>query len=201
MGRLAGMAPSVPAPSVRLSKIGRAAHDVGLAGLLGGNLFGRLALHPSVTEISDPAERGKIVNAAWRRYGAVNSLSLAAVTTGWLGARLNESANSKLSDDERRLAYAKDALVGLVAATGLATAAEGMRFSRMAPDGAVPLRDGDHAAPTASDEARRSKRRVNLLSSANLLSELALVAVNSALAQENFRRPPVRRFIPGWARV
>jgi hypothetical protein len=109
VGSLANMAPTVPAPPVSLSKIGRAAHDVGLAGLLGGNLFGRLALHPSVTEISDPAERGKIVNAAWRRYGAVNSLSLAAVTAGWLGARLRESANRNLSDEERRLAYAKDA--------------------------------------------------------------------------------------------
>ena len=114
---------------------------------------------------------------------------LVAVTSGWIGARLRESANSKLSAEERRLAYAKDALVGLVAATGLGTAAEGMRFARMAPDGAVPLRDGDHAAPTASESARRSKRRVNLLSTANLVSEIALVAVNAALAQEGFRRP------------
>src|SRR3954449_8851451 len=79
-------------PPVVLSKVGRAAHDVGLAGLLGGNLYGRLALHPSVTEISDPAERGKVVNAAWRRYGVVNTLSLAAVTAGWLGARRDEAA-------------------------------------------------------------------------------------------------------------
>jgi uncharacterized membrane protein len=195
------MASALPAPPVSLSKVGRAAHDVGLAGLLGGNLFGRIAMHPSVTEISDQAERGKVVNAAWRRYGAVNSLSLAAVASGWIGARLGEAANSKLSEDERRLAYAKDALVGLVAATGLATAAEGMRFARMVPGGAVPLLDGDHAAPGASETARRSKRRVNVLSTANLLSEIALVAVNSALAQEGFRRPPGRRFVPRWGRL
>ena len=195
------MALTLPAPSVPLSKVGRAAHDIGLAGLLGGNLFGRLAMHPSVTEITDPAERGKVVNAAWRRYGAVNSLSLAAVVMGWTGARLRESANGQLSEDERRLAYAKDALVGLVAATGLATAAEGIRFARTAPGGAVPLRDGDHAAPAASEAARRSKRRVHVLSTANLVCEIALVAVNSALAQEGFRRPPGRRFIPHWGRL
>ena len=86
MGSLADMV-TVPTPPVPLSKAGRAAHDIGLAGLLGGNLFGRLAMHPSVTEISDPAERGKVVNAAWRRYGTVNSLSLAAVVSGWAGAR------------------------------------------------------------------------------------------------------------------
>src|SRR3954447_12122102 len=129
-------------PPVLLSKVGRAAHDVGLAGLLGGNLFGRLALHPSVTEISDPAERGKVVNAAWRRYGTVNSVSLAAVAVGWLGARLDEAAPRNLGVRERRLAVARDVLLGAVATTGLATAVEGMRFAKMAPEGAVPLADG-----------------------------------------------------------
>src|SRR5829696_9112898 len=95
---------SIPAPPVPLSQVGRAAHDIGLAGLLGGNLFGRLALHPSVTEISNSAERGKVVNAAWRRYGAVNTVSLLAVTTGWAGARANEAADRRLSPRERQLA-------------------------------------------------------------------------------------------------
>src|ERR687893_1857786 len=121
--------PTIAAPSVPLSQVGRAAHDLGVAGLLGGNLFGRLALHPSVTEISDESERGKVVNAAWRRYGTVNTLSLLAVTSGWVGARLNEASDRRLSPTERRLARAKDALVGVVAVTGVATAAEGVRFS------------------------------------------------------------------------
>src|ERR687886_1069753 len=112
---------SIPAPPVPLSQVGRAAHDLGLAGLLGGNLFGRLALHPSVSEISDARERGKVVNTAWRRYGAINSASLLAVLTGWAGARAEEARPSRLSEGERRLAVAKDVLVGLVAATGVAT--------------------------------------------------------------------------------
>jgi hypothetical protein len=192
---------SVPASPVPLGKIGRAAHDIGLAGLLGGNLFGRLALHPSVTAITDERERGKIVNAAWRRYGAVNALSLAAVVAGWAGARARESADPQLSDAERRLARAKDALVGVVAVTGLASAAEGMRFARTAPGGAVPLADGDHAAPSASEAAKRAKRRLNVLGAANLAADLGLVAVNAALAQESFRRPPARRLMPRRSRV
>jgi hypothetical protein len=195
------MSTLVPAPPTRLSEAGRAAHDIGLAGLLGGNLFGRIALHPSVTELSDPAERGKLVNAAWRRYGLINSLSLAAVLSGWFGARLNEAASSRLSRGERRLASVKDILVALVAVTGLATAVEGMRFAHMAPGGAVPLSDGDHAAPEADAAAKRTKRRVSALSTANLISEVALVGVNAALAQRSFRRPPVRRLIPRLGRV
>src|SRR3954468_8888923 len=98
------MASHPPAPPVPLSQVGRAAHDLGLAGLLGGNLFGRLALHPSVTEIRDKGERGKVVNAAWRRYGTVTSVSLLAVAAGWAGARAEEARPRHLSRAERRLA-------------------------------------------------------------------------------------------------
>ncbi len=186
---------SIAAPSVPLSQVGRAAHDLGLAGLLGGNLFGRLALHPSVTEISDQHERGKVVNAAWRRYGTVNSLSLLAVASGWAGARAAEARDHRLSPEERRLARAKDVLVGVVAITGVATAVEGVRFARSAPNGAVPMRDGDHAAVNATPESARRKRRLNVLGSASLAAEVALVGVNAALNQEGFRRPPSRRFL------
>jgi hypothetical protein len=192
---------SIPAPPLELSQVGRAAHDIGLAGLLGGNLFGRFALHPSVTQISDQGERGKVVNAAWRRYGTINTLSLLAVTSGWAGARLNEASDRRLSPAERRLARAKDALVGVVAVAGVATAAEGVRFSKKAPGGAVPLSDGDHTAPQASDDQRRAKRRLNVLGAVSLASEVGLVGVNAALNQYNFRRPPARRLVPRFGRV
>jgi hypothetical protein len=182
-------------PPVPLSQVGRAAHDVGLAGLLGGNIFARLALHPSVTEISDPAERGKVVNAAWRRYGVINTVSLAAVGAGWIGARADEAANRRLSGREKRLAIARDVLLGAVATTGLASAVQGMRFARMAPGGAVPLADGDHAASSATEQQAKAKRRLNALGLATLVAETALVGINSAFSQENFRRPPARRLL------
>jgi hypothetical protein len=188
----------IPAPPVPLSQVGRAAQDIGLAGLLGGNLFGRLALHPSVTEIRDKGERGKLVNAAWRRYGTVNSLSLLAVVAGWAGARAEEARPRYLGPGERRLAVAKDVLVGVVAVTGLATAAEGIRFSRQEPGGAVPLEDGDHTAQEASAKEKRLKRRLNALGLASLAAEMGLVGVNAALAQQGFRRPPLRRALRRW---
>jgi hypothetical protein len=188
---------SIPAPPVPLSQVGRAAHDIGLAGLLGGNLFGRLALHPSVAHISDESERGRVVNAAWRRFGTVNSLSLLALAGGWAGARLNEAGASRLSPAERRLAVAKDVLVGVVAVSGAATAVAGMRFAQMAPGGAVPLADGDHAAASATAAQARAKRRLNALGAVSLGAELALAGVNAALNQEGFRRPPRRRMLPG----
>src|SRR5215217_9430029 len=187
--------PQVLPPPVALSQVGRAAHDVGLAGLLGGNLYGRLAMHPSVTAISDERERGQVVNAAWRRYGTINALSLAAVSAGWVGARLKEADKRHLSAREERLAKAKDVLVGATALTGLGTAALGMRFAKMAPGGAVPLTDGDHTAPGATRSQAKAKRAINALGTINLLTEAALVAVNAALNQEGFRRPPKRRLL------
>jgi hypothetical protein len=84
-------------------------------------------------------------------------------------------------------------LVGVVAVTGLATAAEGIRFSRQEPGGAVPLETGDHAAQEASAKEKRLKRRLNTLGLASLAAEMGLVGVNAALAQQGFRRPPLRR--------
>lgn len=182
-------------PPLLLSQFGRALHDIGLAGLLGGNLFGRIALHPAVAEIADPAERGKVVNAAWRSYGTVNSLSLAAVTVGWLGARANEASNANLTDAEQRFAVARDVLLGAVAVSGIATGVAGMQFAKSAPDGAVPLTDGDHAGAGATDRQAKLKQRLNVLGLVTMATEAALVGVNAGFSQESFRRPKRGRAI------
>lgn len=182
-------------PSDTVSSVGRAAHDVGLAALLGGNLYGRLAMHPALAEVSDEAERGKVLNSAWRRYSWVNSLSVLAIVGGWAGARAGEARPEWLSPRERSLARAKDVAIAAVVATGAGTAVAGMRFARQAPDGAVPLADGDHPAPDTPEAAARLKRRITVLSTANALAELSLVGINAALGQANFRRPPARRLL------
>jgi hypothetical protein len=186
--------PSYRPGSDAVSSAGRAAHDVGAAALLGGNLFGRVAMHPALGGICEPRERGAVTNRAWRRYGVVNGISLAAILAGWGAARAQEARADKLSPAERALARAKDAAVVAVAVTGVASAVEGMRFNRAEPGGAVPLLDGDHPAPEATPREARMKRTLRALGSANLAAELALVAINSALAQSSFRRPPLRRW-------
>jgi hypothetical protein len=92
----------VSVESDRISAAGRAAHDMGLGAILGGNVFGRLAMH---------------------------------------------------------------------------------------------LEDGDHTSAEATDAEAMAKRRLNVLGALNLASALALTAVNSTLAQKNFRRPPLRRVL------
>jgi hypothetical protein len=182
-----------------VSQAGRAAHELGIAALLGGNLFGRLALHPAVERISDPRERGEVVNAAWRRYGTVNSLGLGALVAGWAGARADEARGAgKLTARERTVARIEDGLVATVFVTGLVTAAEGIRFARQAPGGAVPLQDGSTPAPSTPPAAARMKRTLNVLGAVAIGAEAALVAVDAALAQENFRSSPLRRRVRRW---
>lgn len=178
-----------------ISSAGRAAHDIGLAAIIGGNLFARVGMHPAVAEIADERERGKVVNAAWRRYGTVNSLGLGALLIGWAGARAGEAKPGGLSERERRLALAKDVAVGVVAVTGVAAGIEGMRFGSMEPGGAVPLEDGDQASERATSEERRSKRLLSAVGACHLGAALALVSINAALSQANFRRPPLRRVL------
>ena len=178
-----------------VSSAGRALHDIGLGALIGGNLFGRFGMHPALRRVSEPGERGAVVNAAWRRYGTVNGLSLAAILAGWAGARAGEARPKMLSERERKLATAKDAAVGAVAVTGLAAAVQGMRFASMEPGGAVPLADGSEPAPETPQREARAKRTLNVLGRLNLASALALAGVNAALGQANFRRPPARRLL------
>lgn len=173
--------------------MGRAAHDIGLAAILGGNLFARVGMHPAVRAVADPRERGVVVTRAWRRYGAVNGLGLAAVVANWVGARSREARPQLLSARERKIAAGKDAAVAMLTASGLLSAALGIRFAHMETDGAVPLRSGDRPAPGASDREATTKRLLNLVGAINLASACAVAVASAALAQANYRRPPVRR--------
>jgi hypothetical protein len=172
---------------------GRAAEVIGLAAIIGGNLFARAGMHPALREVSDPAERGKVVNAAWRRYGTIESLSLAALITGWASSRLGEADCRSLSERQRRLGMAKDAAVAAVALTGVAAAIQGIRFSGMEPEGAVPLEDGSKAGSSASLGESRAKQRLNLLGAVNLASALTLAGVNAALGQAKATEDAGRR--------
>lgn len=182
-------------PSDVASSVGRAAHELSLAALLGGNLFGRVAMNSALQDVSDKAERGKVLNRAWRRYGTVNSLALVGLVAGWLPVRLRDSHSRWLSPRERGFTVAKDVAVGAVVVTGLASAAGGVTFSQQASDGAVPMQSGRDAAPEAPASAARLKRVVNALGALNLLSEVALAIINASLAQMGVRRGPVRRLL------
>lgn len=187
--------PRVHFESDTLSAIGRAWHDVGVGTIVGANLFAQVGWHPALREVSDERERGRVTNAAWRRYGAVNALALTGILAGWLGARAHEAKPDKLTGRERNIAIGKDVLTGAVAATGIAAGITGIRFNESAENGAVPLRDGHDPSGHASPRQTRMKRTLNLLGRANLASALALGLLQAGMAQTNYRRPPLKRVL------
>lgn len=162
--------------------------ELSLAALIGGNLFGRLAMGPALSQITDKRERGKVLNRSWRRYGTVNSLALATLVGTWMPTRQSELDKLWVSRTDRSLIFVKDATLGAVAVTGLISAAGGVAFSFSGPDGAVPLESGSEPAPETPTRAARLKRLVNSIGAVNLGCELALVAVNVALLQRRTGR-------------
>ena len=86
--------PDISIDADALPVLARASQDVALAALIGGNLFGRVALNAALEDVSDRSERGRVLNRAWRRYGTVNSVVAATLVGGWTAARLGEAQRS-----------------------------------------------------------------------------------------------------------
>ncbi len=126
---------------------------------LGGQVFGNFALNPAAATISDPAERGKVVNAGWARYSGFGYGALGAAAVTHAFARLTELRPGRQSRWERILTTLEDLLhvsaVGLTAATG----SQGARLGAKGSDGAVPIASGDEPAPqTPPTPATRRSR-------------------------------------------
>ncbi len=176
-----------------LANTARAAHDVGLAAWLGGSMFGKFALNPSLVKISSRPERGSVTNAAWNGYNAINSAGLGAAALGWAAARLTEAKPDNLSGRERALSVAKDALMAVSLATGAASGVQGARLAKQAPNGAVPVETGTTPAADTPPEAARIQKTLGALGNVNIAAGVALVAVNGVLAQTDHSRPAATR--------
>lgn len=176
-----------------LAQSARAAHDWGLASWLGGSMYGQFALNPAVAKIDDKRERGKVVNAAWNGYNLINAVSLGSVAVGWFASRLTETRPDRLAKNERKLAMAKDGLTLAAVGTGIASAIQGARLAKQAPEGAVPIERGTKPADDTPPVAAKAQRTLAGLGITNIASGVGLVIVNALMAQREHSRPPLRR--------
>lgn len=164
------------------------AQELALGALIGGNLFGRLAMGPALRSITDKSERGKVLNRSWRRYGTVNTLSVATLVGAWLPAREFELGAPWNRKRDRRLVFVKDVAVGTVAVTGLVSAVTGMLFAGAAEGGAVPMESGSEPAAEASPRATKLKRLINALGAIDLGAQAGLLALNVGMRRRRTRR-------------
>ena len=181
-----------------LSTAAWAAHNLGLAACFGGLLFGKTALNTSLDAIDSEADRGKILNAAWNRYNAINILSFATAAITWFPGRLGLSGK-EIDQQTRNLVLAKDVLFAVGALTGLASVVQGRALTGQAPEGAVPIETGTRPAATTPEKAAGLLRSVNQLGNLNILVTGAILGITTVLsmkATESARFSAVSRFLP-----
>ena len=83
--------------------------------------------------------------------------------------------------------------MGVALVTGIVSGVAGAGLAQQMPDGAVPVETGTEPAPETPPSAARLQRVIGVASTLNIVSGVALVAVNGVLAQINYSHPPTRR--------
>ena len=144
-----------------LSTAGWVVHDIGLATALGGNVFGKVALDPTVREqLPMTSDRSRVLRNTWRRMGIVMALSHLAFAVPWfIGRRLR--SGRELGAGARRMIVAKDVCVGAAVASGIARGAVGRKLM-------------------SRDDSENSAEKMRLIKAAKALSTVNLVAVAGA---------------------
>ena len=179
----------------QLQNAGRIAHDIGLATWFGGQIFGKAALNPVVGVIDDEPTRGKVVNSGWFSFNPIGAAGLLVGGVVHVVARRTEVADRRLRPVERQLARGQDVLLATSAVLTAATAVQGMRLSRQAPEGAVPVKTGRKPSPQTPEKAARLLRSVNTLGTGSILSGAGLLTMNALLDRVAFTDPPRRRLL------
>ena len=113
----------------RLATVAWILHNLGLAASFGGILFGKTAMNAKLDVLDSEPDRGKLLNAAWNRYNAINVLSLGTAAVTWFVGRAGISGRS-IDEDARGLVLAKDVLFVASALTGIASIIQGLSLTR-----------------------------------------------------------------------
>lgn len=176
------------------------AHNLGVAAELGGSLFGKFALNPSVKKIGNEADRGKVLSKAWNGYNVVNAISLGTIATTWVVGRTKFNLSGKeVTSTARRLVLAKDVLVGAAVAVGIASGVGGVLFARQAPDGGTPVTSGTQPSSDTPKATATIQRTLDVLGNVNIFLIAGISAVTTILAMESGKSGRwsfISRFLP-----
>ena len=165
----------------------RTLHNLGLATWFGGNLFGQVALNPTVSSISDRSERGRVLNEAWLRFNVVNGLAMVSAVGAWRLGGLME-AESELGAGAEGLVKLKNVLLGAAIVNTVASAALGSRVASQAPEGYTPVESGTEPAPETPAGAARAQRLIGFFGNGALVTLAGAAAVSAALEARGQRR-------------
>ena len=156
-------------------------HDLGLAAGFGGSLFGKISLAPAVRVIEDKSERNKVIDEAWSGYKWVNLFSLGAAALTWFTGR-SAISGRMLGKDARAAVVAKDALIGIHAATLLGTLGLGA-YIGSGSAGLVPVQEGHVPSVETPPEKAKAIRALRVLSTVNLVAMAGIIGLTTFLNQ------------------
>jgi hypothetical protein len=161
-----------------------ALHDLGLAASLGGNLYGRMAMHPAVRAVSDPRERGELVHDAWHRFNRLNLLSHVLFATTWVVGRRMLSGRA-IDRRTRIMVGIKDALVATSLVSGVTSIIAGERGMRDPNTGRpAPMDESGNVEEWQSGRAKKAERVTKGAGIFNLLALAGIVGLTAALAMK-----------------
>jgi hypothetical protein len=156
-------------------------HDLGLAAGFGGSLFGKISLAPAVRVIGDKSERNKVIDEAWSGYKWVNLFSLGAAALTWFTGR-SAISGRMLGKDARAAVVAKDALIGIHAATLIGSLGLGA-YIGSGSAGLVPVQEGHVPAAETPPEKAKAIGALRVLSTVNLFAMAGIIGLTTFLNQ------------------
>lgn len=170
-------------------------HNLGLAAGFGGSLFGQMAMRPAVRAMNG-GEGGRVLREAWHRFTPTNAFALGSVVATWVVGRTALSGG-EVDRQTRALVIAKDLLVGIYAATGVASIVLGKRRAKQAlhPEGI----QSPQGSLEAGWDASSSSRLVNRMGLANLIAGAGIIALTAALnvkAERSYKWRWLSRLLP-----
>lgn len=158
------------------------AHDLGIATGVGGTLFGRVAMHPALRQISDKEERGQVASDAWRSFNVYQLAGLGLMAATWFAGRSMLSGR-EVDGTARKLVVLKDGLVIASVASAVGAAVTGRLMAKQHQD-RVPMNEHGTVAAEAPQQTRRLNRLTDAFGLANLLTGIGVVATTAILAMK-----------------
>lgn len=181
-----------------ISTLAWVAHNLGIAVGVGGGLFGRIALEPSMKKVSDREQRGRILNDAWRRFGGVQLGALSVMAGTWIAGRTKLTGQA-VSGSAQGLVIAKDLFVGASLLTAVGSAVSGNLLAAQRRNDAVPFNEQGEVAADAPSRARALGRVTDALGLVNLIAGVGIIATTTMLsmsAGKSVRWSAVSRLLP-----
>lgn len=160
------------------------AHNLSLATWFGGQLFGQIALNPTIDSISSEKERGRVLNEAWARFNAVNFTAIATSLLTWRLGNLRADAELRAPGAQR----VKDFLLGGAAVNGIASGLLGARIAAQASGGATPVKSGLQPSSRTPQEAATAQRLIAITGPSSIALLAGAIAA-SALIESSTIKP------------